>query len=255
MGRRSGARKGRGKQGCRVLFLRRINRGRPCVQETCREACGRSGSEAWSDQWKLKGTGGCQGASQRQQPGWICSWSSAVSGVLCLLVNCLPDVWTEQHCLHLPCFILLKTHNAIFKNWCSMFFHWLDSLLRRLVTNYCNTVYSRQISAVVCNSIDWAFRLYRYYCLPFHHHWILYWLSVWNKTKQNLGLCLFLLQVTVGRKKSWIKFGYVQSVLGKSPVFFFSEVEKLVMRLMICLQESDLFQGIMFLCYQLLNLF
>lgn len=37
--------------------------------------------------------------------------------------------------------------------------------------------------------------------------------------------------------------------------YFFSKVEKLVMRLMICLQESDLFQGIMFLCYHLLNLF
>lgn len=157
---------GWGTQGCRVPLLQRINRAGACVQETCQEVCGRSGSEAWSDQWKLKGTGGCQGASQSQQPGWRFSWSSTVSGALCLLINCMPDVWTEQHCFHLP-FCVLRTYNAIFKNWCSMFFHWLDSLLRRLVINYCNAVCSRQISAEVCNNIDWAFGLYMYFCLPF----------------------------------------------------------------------------------------
>lgn len=37
--------------------------------------------------------------------------------------------------------------------------------------------------------------------------------------------------------------------------YFFSKEEKSVMPLVICLQESDLFQGIVFLCYQLLHLF
>lgn len=109
------------------------------------------------------------------------SWSSARSR------SALPSGrrLIRRHHPRPPPLHVTENHNAIFKNCRRVFFRWLDSLLRRLVINYCNAVCSRHASAAVLNSTDWASRLYRNRWFPFQHHWTLYWFSAWNKTQQK----------------------------------------------------------------------
>lgn len=82
-------------------------------------------------------------------------------------------------------------------------------------------------------------------------------MSVWNKNKNpkiKSGV-VSVLAPSYCREKKTVELNLVMfSQYLERAHYFFSRVEKSVMPLVICLQESDLFQGIMVLCYQLLNL-